>query len=407
MLPPFSLYVHIPYCAQRCPYCDFNTYVVEKVPEQEYTAGLISELERRAALPAWKGRAVQSIFFGGGTPSLFEAASLERILSAIRCCFSLTSTCEITLEANPGTVTEDSLRRFSTAGIARVSFGAQSMTPETLVFLGRIHTVQETIDSYHAARRAGFENINLDLMYGIPGQTQEALEADISALLNLAPEHISTYSLTIEKGTPFFLRAERGDFTLPADDSVASMMDLISERLGSAGYEHYEISNFGKPGRASRHNMAYWNNEDYLGLGAGAHSYSAQESTAVSQHGRRWSNYAYPQKYLSELEAGRFAESWSDSLSRESALFEFFFLGLRRSTGVSLAEFEARFGVPLDSLYAIPVTELIRQGCLVREADRLIPTSRGRALLDSMLEHFVAVEPQLEQTEAPTGDSLE
>lgn len=383
---PFSLYIHIPYCGQRCPYCDFNTYVEAKIPEEEYTSALLSELRYRSRLPAWKGRPLQSIFFGGGTPSLFKAKSLGSVISAAKELFSPEPTLEVTIEANPGTVSLEYFGELRQHGIERISLGAQSFNRGSLRELGRAHSVEETLAAYNDARTGGFKNINLDLIYALPKQGLGEFKADLETLCDLAPEHISAYQLTIEKGTPFSFRYHQGDLILPPEDDTIAMMEHLVTYLAQRGFEQYEISNFAKPEKRCRHNQAYWDGDDYLGLGAGAHSFSSIEGEGF---GRRWSNFALPVQYMQRVGDSGEGESWRDTLSKTARQFEFFFLGLRRSAGVSIADFSTRFKEDLLSVYGNTVETLQEQGLLCKEGDLIFLSERGRLLADSVFQEFV------------------
>lgn len=389
---PFSLYIHIPFCFHKCPYCDFNAYAVSAVPEKDYVSALLAELDFRASLPEWKARMVQSIYFGGGTPSLFQPASIRKIISAVCKTFPLDENAEISIEANPGTVTAESLAGYKEAGVNRLSLGAQSFDRTVLKNLGRMHFPEQIESAVEGARAGGLHNINIDLIYGAPEQTLAMLSQDLHATLSLKPTHVSAYGLTIEKGTPFYLSFKKGALKLPPEDSVAEMMEHLNEFLPSHGLVRYEVSNFALPGKEARHNLAYWNGSDYLGLGAGAHSYCATASREQLDFGTRWSNFALPHKYITETVAHGKAESWHDRLSFEQAVFEFFFLGLRKIEGVSATAFEHRFGVSAQSLYPA-LFDVLREGRLVKvEGDRIALTARGLMLADSVIENFAQPE---------------
>lgn len=387
-MKPFSLYFHIPYCYQKCPYCDFNTYAVAKVPEDDYCAALLSELDFRAQLEAWRGREIQTIYFGGGTPSLLSGSIISKILRYAASAFKLRPGAEISLEANPGATTGDNLAAYREAGVNRISFGAQSFNHEVLSALGRIHSAAQTEESFHLARSAGFENLSLDLIFGCPSQTLDIVKSDIEAAIALSPSHISAYGLTIEKGTPFFERFKRRTLALPAEERVSEMLDLVWNRLPENGYEQYEISNFAKPGLEARHNMAYWNGDDYLGIGAGAHSLLVQSDSDGRPIGKRWSNFALPAKYMSEAAAKGAAESWSDSLRKRDLAFEYFFLGLRKTAGVSLSGFEEKFGKAVEDAYPKLLPMLKEQGLVRKDGDALKLTRQGLLFSDSVLENF-------------------
>lgn len=383
---PFSLYLHIPFCGQRCPYCDFNTYVEAKIPEKAYTEALLAELAFRAALPAWRERPIQSIFFGGGTPSLFSAASLGKVIQQSKKLFPWSSSIEISIEANPGTVSERYFLELRAQGVERISLGAQTFNHSSLKQLGRAHSVDDTVRAFEQARAAGIRNINLDLIYALPGQSHQSFMEDLAAITSLEPDHISAYQLTIEKGTPFSFRHAQGELILPPEDTCVQMMQSLEPGLLKAGYEQYEISNFAREGFRCRHNHAYWDGDDYLGIGAGAHSFSSQEG---SGHGRRWSNFAIPAEYMRTAEERGNTESWSDALSRQALQFEFFFLGLRRNSGVSLSQYQRKFSSALKEDYAQAVEELKQQGMLIEQGDLIFLSERGRLLSDSVFEHFI------------------
>ncbi|RMG41732.1 MAG: radical SAM family heme chaperone HemW [Candidatus Dadabacteria bacterium] len=395
----FALYVHIPYCLHKCPYCDFNTYAVSAIPEDDYVAALLSEIDYRASLEEWHGREVSSIYFGGGTPSLFSPGSIRKILAVASRLFPISNRVEITLEANPGTVDADMLYGYREAGVNRLSLGIQSFQPETLHTLGRIHTPQQSEAAYLTARSAGFKNISLDLMYGVPGQTIDLLSSDLWAIAALAPEHVSPYGLTIEKGTPFYQAYKKKTLLLPDEDLVLEMMQLINQGLTERGYIHYEISNYARPGREARHNMAYWDGIDYLGLGAGAHSFVCSWQGKLKTSGRRWANYALPGKYIKEAAAHGKAEAWSDRLNKKDLIIEFFFLGLRKIKGVSKSEFEKFFGLKVNEVYPLLLTVLEEQELIKLDGDNIFLSEKGLRLADSVIENFT--EPSLKVVKMP------
>jgi oxygen-independent coproporphyrinogen-3 oxidase len=381
---PFALYVHIPYCYQKCPYCDFNTYALARFPEREYVSALLSELDYRASLPEWSGRPVHTIYFGGGTPSVFSAATYRLFINHVRERFSVHPSTEVSLEANPGSLPSTLLEGYRSAGINRISLGVQSLNPQTLKALGRVHTPEQVEISVSTLREVGFDNINIDLIFGAPDQLLEDLIVDLGAVIALAPEHVSPYGLTIEKGTPFFTSHARGILKLPPEDAVVAMMTEIKSHLNRAGYAQYEISNFARPGYEAKHNLAYWERRDYLGLGAGAHSYVR----SLGAHGRRWASIAKPESYCAQVVSQGHAEGWNEELTPRAAMFEFFFLGLRRLAGVSLGGFAQEFGVSVDSAYPGVVDTLVSQGYLARSVDTLALTPLGVQLSDSVVEHF-------------------
>lgn len=391
-LRPFSLYVHIPYCAQKCPYCDFNTYALSSIPERDYVAALLADLDYRAAQPDWKGRPLQSIYFGGGTPSIFSPRSIAKVIAEACALFPIASDAEVAIEANPGSVDPDKLSALADGGINRISFGAQSLQLSTLRSLGRVHTPEDVIEAMRAAREVGIQNINLDLMYGAPAQTLSALKEDVAEYLSLNPAHISAYGLTIEKGTPFYTSFRKGLLPLPKEDVVADMMEYLNDALPASGFTHYEISNFARLGAEARHNLAYWNGDDYLGIGAGAHSCVAHFEGVRKLSARRWSNFALPVRYMKHAASEGTAEGWSDSLKGAELMFEFFFLGLRKTNGVLIQDFQSQFGVTVEEAYPTLLQILAGEGLLALEHGRLRLTARGLMLADSVIEQFAVTE---------------
>lgn len=383
----FALYIHVPYCFHKCPYCDFNTYAVASIPEKDYISALLSELDYRASERAWRGREVQTIFFGGGTPSLFSPSSIRKVVSAINRLFPVSEEVEITLEANPGTITPDSLSGYREGGVNRLSLGAQSFNQSSLKKLGRMHTPEQVVLGVENARTAGFHNVSVDLIFGIEDQSAIDFRDDVRQALELNPDHISAYGLTIEKGTPFFTRFKKGQLKLPSEETTLEMIELLCGELSTAGFARYEISNFAKPGKEARHNLAYWNSADYLGLGAGAHSFVLRDGSNPT--GLRWSNYALPAKYIKIAQTQGFADSWRDELSKSDLIFEFFFLGLRKTAGVSLVEFQERFDERADKLFSVTLQMLRDQGLVLCHSGRVHLTQRGLLLADSVIEHFL------------------
>jgi oxygen-independent coproporphyrinogen-3 oxidase len=394
----FVLYVHIPFCFHKCPYCDFNTYAVSSLPETEYVNALLSELDYRASRPEWAGRVLRSIFFGGGTPSIFSPFSIRKIIGAICQRFQLADDAEITLEANPTPFSFEQAKGFKEAGVNRLSLGAQSLNDQTLRALGRAHSAADVYSAVQAVREAGIARLNLDLIFGAPEQSLESLVTDLRSYVALAPDHISPYGLTIEKGTPFYSSAKKGLLKLPPEPSVVSMLERIEGELGEANYERYEISNYAKFGMEARHNLAYWNGDDYLGLGAGAHSYNKQlqaELRGKRSFGRRWCNFALPAKYIAQTAAQGEAESWHEVLRAKDAVFEFFFLGLRKIQGVELSHFRRLFGLDARQVYPSTLEVLCERNLLEQHGDRLFLSERGLMLADSVLENFAHPEGKL------------
>jgi len=338
----FSLYIHIPYCISKCPYCDFNSHVVPEIPERQYTDALLRELDCFGVLSDWQGRPVQSIFFGGGTPSTFMPGSISRMLERVTELFPVDPSCEITLEANPGTIDQRNFIGYREAGVNRISVGVQSFAPRLLKFLGRAHSADDARRALLVVKHAGFENFSFDLIYANPGQTLDEVEADLDAALEFQSPHLSAYNLTFEEGTPFHHEYRAGKLRSLSEDEEIAMAELIENKLGEAGLKRYEISNYARPGRQSRHNVNYWRGGDYLGIGAGAHSYKQISIDGV--WGRRWSNEKNPARYMALVDATNQSVVDREEIDREKAAGEFMFLGLRMTDGVSADLFRTRFG---------------------------------------------------------------
>ena len=397
MPPPLSLYIHLPWCVRKCPYCDFNSHAVKSgvalspsplggegrgegaLPEAAYIDALLADLER--ALPEIWGRRIHSVFFGGGTPSLFSADGIDRILAGVRTLTPLAPDAEITLEANPGTVEVAKFRGFREAGVTRVSLGIQSFDPRQLRALGRIH---DDTEARRAAELAAthFDTFNLDLMYALPGQTLAGALADVETALGFGPPHLSAYHLTLEPNTPFGHTAPPN---LPDDDLAADMQQAIEARLLEAGLAHYETSAYAKPGHAARHNLNYWQFGDYLGIGAGAHA-------KLSFHDRivRQMRVKHPLQYMDAVKAGAHIVD-ARTLTRADLPFEFMMNALRLNDGVPAALFGERTGLSL--VVCAAALELARgRGLLERDALRLKPTQRGQHFLNDLLALFLADE---------------
>jgi oxygen-independent coproporphyrinogen-3 oxidase len=387
-LEPFALYLHVPFCAQKCPYCDFNTYATPRVPESDYVEALIRDLESYARESRFSGRTISSLFWGGGTPSLLSPKAIAAVHGEANRLFGLQGGAEITLEANPSEPSKERYRGYREAGVNRVSFGVQSFATKRLQLLGRDHTGDDARCAVNLCVEAGIPNVSLDIIFGVAEQTLSDLEFDLEAATSLPIDHISTYALTIEPGTPFFQRQERGLLRMPTDDLVASMLDFIPGYLSQRGFARYEISNYARGDRRSRHNEAYWTGQDYLGIGAGAHSYVGRYENEQRVGGSRWSTLALPSSYMKD--AGTPASvSWREELSPESAQFEFFYLGLRRTEGVSLEDFEKRFGLSALAIYGDALQGLSDEGFIRVDGPRIALTRSGIALADSVYERFL------------------
>ena len=387
-IAPFSLYAHIPFCAHKCPYCDFNTYATARVPELEYVEALIRELRRFAADERFHGRKLKTIFFGGGTPSLLSGSAIASIIRVANDLFPIIAGAEVTLEANPGDVCREKLAEFASAGINRISFGVQSFDDERLKLLGRDHTAEQAKEAVALAQEAGISNVSVDIIFGTPGQLLSDLERDIDTAASLPITHLSTYSLTIEPGTPFFQRQQRGLLSMPADGLVADMLERIPELTSRHGFARYEISNYARDGKESEHNNIYWTGGDYLGVGAGAHSYVGTVQDGVLAAGNRWSTVALPQTYISDAGTSRVI-SWDERVEGPSLWFEFFYLGLRRVVGVSAESFQRRFARSMWDTYGDVIGELEGEGFLQVESDRVFLSRQGVAVADSVFERFV------------------
>ena len=376
VLPPLALYVHIPWCVKKCPYCDFNSHQAKgEVPEQAYVEALVTDLELALA-DVW-GRRVYSIFFGGGTPSLFSAASIDHLLAGIRARVPLLPDAEITLEANPGTFEREKFAGFRDAGINRLSLGVQSFAPHHLAALGRVHDADEARTAAEAAL-ALFDNVNLDLMYALPSQTLDEARADVTEAIQFAPPHLSFYQLTLEPNTLF----HRHPPPLPDDDLAADIEDAVHDALASAGYVHYETSAFARPGRECRHNLNYWRFGDYLGIGAGAHSKLSFAERIVRQV-----RYKQPKQYLVQVALGAPLLEETE-VTRDDAGFEFMLNALRLTEGVPASLFAERAGFPLASIQR-EIAQAVARGLLDADPTVLKPTERGRRFLNDLQSIFL------------------
>lgn len=380
----FSLYVHIPWCQSKCPYCDFNSHAAATWPEADYTRALIAELKHRAQTPSYSGLPIRTIFFGGGTPSLFDPRSIEEIIEASDRVFGIESDAEITLEANPGTVDLAKLAGMRTAGVNRISFGAQSFNDATLKFLGRIHNADETRAAATMAHRAGFDRLNLDLIFAVPGQTIADVLFDIESAAALEPDHISAYNLTFEEGTPFFADLRRGRIKPLPTDEQAVMYQTVREEIPRRGYAMYEISNYAIPTHEARHNLTYWRGQTYLGIGAGAHSYAGD-----GRGGRRWWNEKLPTRYMGAIAERGIAEAGAESIDEPTAQSEFVFLNLRLRDGFALHDFHERFGRNFECIFGRIATPLFNDGLLTLDQGRIKLTDRGVEMADSVFAEFV------------------
>ena len=391
---PLSLYLHIPFCSLKCSYCDFNSYAGLEELVEPYVDALIQEMALWSGFA--RGRPVPTVFFGGGTPSLLPIEQVERVMTALRERFALAPDAEVTLEANPGTVDLEYLRALLDAGVDRISFGVQSFHDDELAALDRIHSAAEAEEAYGWAREAGFRRVNLDLIYGLPEQPLARWQASLERAIALRPDHMSLYALTVEEGTKLAYDIEHGSVPEPDGDAQAEMYEWSQGRMAEAGYRQYEISNWSLPGQECRHNLVYWRNGDWLGLGAGAHSHLG---------GLRFADVYSPKRYVQlagetaqappeDRDAGAlvkgmrqvtFVEEPRPELARADTLI----MGLRLNEGVSLAEFRRRFGPDADEDYAATFEEFVSLGLLERANGRIRLTGRGRLLANELFTRLL------------------
>jgi oxygen-independent coproporphyrinogen-3 oxidase len=389
-LPPLSLYVHLPWCLAKCPYCDFNSHAWDPrtrgaVPEARYVEALVADLE--ASLPLVWGRPVVSVFIGGGTPSLFDPGAIDALLTAVRARLKLEAGCEVTLEANPGTFERERFRGYRAAGVTRLSIGVQSFDDTMLERLGRVHDAAMARAAV-AEAAATFDTWNLDLMYALPGQTLEKLHADLEAALGFAPPHLSLYHLTIEPNTAF---ANAPPPALPDDDTASAMLDSVVARTAAAGLARYEVSAFARPGHRCAHNLNYWRYGDYLGIGAGAHGKLSFPDRVV-----RTVRWREPATYTLRALEGR-GTSNEGPVAPAERPFEFMLNALRLAEGFPLAMFGERTGLPVTALEPA-LGEALRRGELIRRraadgAEWIVPTPRGFDFLSDVMQRFLAPAP--------------
>lgn len=346
-----SLYLHIPFCRQRCPYCDFFSQVADLSQQQAYVAQLQKHLQliRRDLL---RPVPLQTVYFGGGTPSLLRISEIDALLTASDRLFGLAADCEITLEANPGTITASYLAQLRQTGVNRLSLGIQTFAARQLQMLGRCHSREQGLQSIAAARAAGFDNLSLDLIFALPDQTLDTLEADVDLLLRQQPEHISVYGLTFEEGTAFEQRRQRGDLVPCSEDEYARQYEYLQQRLCSVGYEHYELSNFALPQRRCRHNQVYWQRRTCLAAGCGAHAFSDEG------FGERWAIPPDPQRFAAALAAGKNPAQCLERFTRSGAMQETLYLALRTADGLDRQAFAERFGQPVEEVFAGALQQL-------------------------------------------------
>lgn len=381
---PFGLYLHLPFCLRKCPYCDFASVALDQVGglpfARRYLDALAVELDLRAASEEFFGAAAETLYLGGGTPTILPPEWLADLLTRLRYRFPFAADAEITVEANPGTVDREKLSALLAAGINRISLGVQSFSDPLLKTLGRIHTAADAEAAISAARAAGCDNLNLDLIYGIPRQTLDDWRSTLRNALESRPEHISAYALSLEPGTPLARDIAAGRLPAPDDDLTADMYSLAAELLPQAGCLHYEISNFALPHRECRHNRRYWANAEYLGLGASAHSYRG---------GLRWNNVPDPRVYTERLDKGGLPVQRAEALSARERVGEMLILGLRRAEGVSEEQIAERCGPAPREVFAEEIEQLCKQGFLIAEQGSLRMPRDAWFVSNEVLAHFV------------------
>ena len=369
-----ELYIHIPFCIKKCDYCDFLSGEASAFEKKEYIRALLNEIKYQAY--DCEDYEVSTIYFGGGTPSTLKAQVIDSILQEIYKYFHVKKDAEITIECNPGTLTEEKLQIYQKAGINRLSLGLQSADQEELKLLGRIHTYNQFKENFYLARRIGFANINVDLMSALPGQSVESYRCTLKKVCELGPEHISAYSLIIEEGTPF----AECELDLPDEDTEYNMYEATAQILREYGFEQYEISNYAKKGRECRHNVGYWIRQDYLGFGLGASSLYGKE---------RFANTQDMKKYLENSRTPEKIREKEPPLTREDEMAEFMFLGLRMTRGISKAEFERQFGSEIDAIYGDVLRKYKSMGLLLEENGRIFLSREGIHVSNSVMADFL------------------
>lgn len=375
---PLALYIHIPWCIRKCPYCDFNSHnAPSNLPEKQYIQALLNDLAQE--LPYIWGRRLESIFIGGGTPSLFSADSMDELISGIRALLPFRPNLEITLEANPGTFEQEKFKGFREAGINRLSVGIQSFNPQHLQALGRVHNQAEALKSAEVARYAGFDNFNLDLMFGLPQQTLEQAVTDLQQAIDLQPTHLSWYQLTLEPNTLFYKHPP----VLPDDDLLVDMQYAGQALLEQAGYAQYEVSAYAQTERECRHNLNYWQFGDYLGIGAGAHGKITDPFGQVTRHQK----YRQPAQYLQQTELAQ-ARSETQLLTTDDLKFEFMLNALRLKSGFDVKLFNERTGLPSEALQ-VPLALAEQKGWLIIDQNHIQTTELGWQFLNTVIQLFL------------------
>jgi oxygen-independent coproporphyrinogen-3 oxidase len=376
---PAGIYIHIPFCKSRCSYCDFATGIYQSELAEQYVAALLVDLKTtRQRQPP---RVVDTIYFGGGTPSMLSPNQIGRILKTVHACFEISSAAEITMEINPGSVTDPILREFKNAGVNRASFGAQTFDDGELARLGRAHNSTDTVKTFDALRRASFDNISFDLIAGLPGQSMSTWERNVERALALGPEHLSFYLLEVHPGTPLVQQIERGIQPKPDDDLAGEMYAVMLERAAEAGYEHYEISNLCRPGFESRHNTKYWCGAPYFGFGCSSHSYDGLN--------HRWSNERDVAKYVKQIEIGESPVVEQNDLTSEELRAEAVFLGMRLMRGMNVREYQRLFGVDIRDEHREDFSRFKDAGLIEFDGDLVRLTRAGALMSNEIFSSFV------------------
>lgn len=393
--PHLGLYLHIPFCERKCPYCDFNTYAGMESLHQATVDALCTEMAQRAGLVA--GRTITTVFVGGGTPTVLTPRQLQQLFEAMHRLFNVAESAEITCEANPGAVDREKFATLRSLGVNRLSMGVQSFRPDELQFLGRIHSVEDVHHAYDAARRVGFDNINLDFIFGLPEQDAAAWQETLNQALTLAPEHLSLYSLIVEPNTPLFHWVESGKVAEPDNDSAADFYEMAMAQLAEAGYIHYEVSNWARqttpddacsetPHFACRHNLIYWRNQDYLGIGPGAHSHLRRQNDDE----KRWGNRKPVAGYNRRVASGEAIEEFIEKIPPRLAMAESMMVGLRLvREGVRHDRFMAQHGVAATDIFRTELNQLCADGLLTIDDERIRLTRRGLLMGNQVFLQFL------------------
>ncbi|WP_105619804.1 radical SAM family heme chaperone HemW [Vallitalea okinawensis] len=373
-----SLYLHIPFCESKCYYCDFASYPKKNAFYQDYVDALCLEIEQVGE--SLQQCIIDTIFIGGGTPSILSVNQLDTIQSWLKKSFSIAKDAEITMEANPGTLDQDKIDVIGNGIINRISMGLQSTENDLLKKIGRIHTFEEFKQNYESLRKVGIKNINIDMMFGLPDQTTKGYINGLSQIAHMKPEHISSYGLIIEEGTPFYGLYHNNQLHLPDEQSERDMYDSCLQMLKDYDYEHYEISNFSKPGYACRHNLVYWDLKPYVGLGLASHSY---------YKGQRYEHTKDLEVYIQKAKQGQFHKENIFTLTTKEMMEEFMFLGLRKMDGIAIADFEKRFGILIDQVYGKQIDDLLKEGLIQEVKNSLLLTRRGMDLANRVFSKFL------------------